>query len=518
VATLQLEAAPPARITHPLAVVTELCRRLVETGVVYCHWKSNEHLRAGTLGETDLDILVDRDAASQVTRVLAETGYKRMVAVPARAYVGIEDYLALDQATGRLVHLHLHYRLILGEKFLKGYRLPWEDRLLAGRRLDQETGIYICPPELELIVLVTRAALKLRRRETLGFGGPGPLDADFFREFRWLAERLDTDRLRSEATELLGVSAATRLVAMLQAPPDRAAVSRFRGEIAAVTDAWRTYPAFEATRRRWAREARARSAKLWARLSGSRPIVRFSNPRGGVIVAFLGADGSGKSTVTGAVDAWLSWRVEVVRLYFGFGDGPVSPIRKPLQALKSLYTRRRSHAVSRAQHSPVYRAEEMTHRPSWRALPKVIWRILWSWSVVREKRTRLGRAQRGRNLGLTVICDRYPQAQVMGLGDGPLLSYWERHPWAWLRAVARWELAEYRKMEAVAPDLVIKLHVTPEVSARRKRDVSLDSLVSRVEVVKRVQFPERSRLAQVDADQPIEQVLLEVKRAIWEAL
>jgi len=518
VATLQLEAAQPTRITSPLAVVTELCRRLAETGVVYCHWKSNEHLRPATLGETDLDFLVDRESASQVARVLAGTGYKRMMAVPARSYVGIEDYLALDQATGSLIHLHLHYRLVLGEKFLKGYRLPWEDRLLAGRQLDQDTGVYVCPPELELIVLVVRSALKLRRRETLGFGGPGPLDADFLREFRWLADRVDTDRLRSQATELLGVIAASSLTAMLPAPPDRAVLSRFRREIAAVTDAWRTYPPAEATRRRWAREARARSANLWSRISGSRPIIRFSNPRGGVIIAFLGADGSGKSTVTSAVDAWLSWRAEVVRLYFGFGDGPVSPIRKPLQALKLLYSRRRSRASTPMQPSQAYPGQETTSRPSWLAVPKVIWRILWSWSVVWEKQTRLARAQRGRNQGLVVICDRYPQAQIMALGDGPLLSHWEQHPWAWLRAVARWELAAYRRMEAVAPDLVIKLHVTPEVSARRKRDVSFDSLVSRVEVVKRVQFSERTRVAHVDADQPIEQVLLEVKRAVWEAL
>lgn len=517
-ATRQLEAAPPTRIPSPLAVVTELCRRLVETGVVYCHWKSNEHLRAATLGETDLDILVDRESGSQVAQVLAEAGYKRMVAVPARSYVGIEDYLALDQATGRLVHLHLHYRLVLGEKFLKGYRLPWEDRLLSGRQLDQETGIYVCPPELELIVLVSRAALKLRRRETLGFGGPGPLDPDFLREFRWLADRVDTDRLRSQATELLGSIAASTLAAMLQAPPDRAGVSRFRGEIAAVTDAWRTYPAAEAARRRWAREARARFAKLWSRIFGGGPIIRFSNPRGGVIIAFLGADGSGKSTVTGAVDTWLSWRVEVVRLYFGFGDGPVSPIRKPLQALKSLYSRRRSRVTSPMQSSEEDPHQARTSRPSWLVLPKVVWRILWSWSVVREKQVRLRRARRARNHGLVVIADRYPQAQIMALGDGPLLSHWERHPWAWLRALSRWELAAYRSMEAIAPDLVFKLHVTPEVSARRKQDGSLESLASRVEVVKRVQFSDRTRVVHVDADQPLEQVLLAVKRAIWEAI
>jgi len=495
-----------------------LTRRLHEAGVVYCHWKSNEHLRPGTLGETDLDILVDREPASQVVQILAETGYKRMAAVPARSYVGIEDYLALDRSSGRLIHLHLHYRLVLGEKFLKGYRVPWEDRILAGRQLDQETGVYVCAPELELILLVVRAALKLRRRETLRFGGPRPLDADFIREFRWLAERVDGDRLRSQATELLGASAASRLAAMLTTVLDRGALAALRKEIRPVTDTWRTYAPAEATRRRWVREATARSANLWSRLFRSRPIIRFTNPRGGVIIAFLGADGSGKSTVTRAVDSWLSWRLEVVRLYLGFGDGPVSPMRKPLQAVKSLYSRRLARASTPAQPPQARPGPETTSRPSLRALPKVLWRIVWSWSVVREKQSRIARAQQGRNYGLVVLCDRYPQAQIMGLGDGPLMGHWERHPWAWVRAAARWELEAYRKMEAVAPDMVIKLHVSPEVSAARKQDGSLDSLGRRVDVVKRVHFSAETQVTHVNADEAIEQVLMEVKRAIWDVL
>ncbi|HEX7336552.1 MAG TPA: hypothetical protein VF252_05020 [Gemmatimonadales bacterium] len=515
---LQLEAAPAARISPPLGVVTELCRCLEDSGVVYCHWKSNEHLGPGTRGETDLDILVDRESAAQLPLLLSKAGYKQMSAPPERSYVGIEDYLALDHTTGKLVHLHLHYRLVLGEKFLKGYRLPWEGRLLARRQLDHELGIYVTPPELELIVLVVRAALKLRRRERFGFGGAGPLDADFFREFRWLAARVDAGRLASEATELLGSRAASSLARMLQTPPDRRALTRFRKEVAPVTDAWRTYPAAQAARRRWAREARARTAKLWSRLAGKRPVTRFSNPRGGVIIAFLGADGSGKSTVTGAIDQWLSWRAHVVRLYFGFGDGPVSPLRRPLQALKSHYARRRARTGVAPAPSSAPAGTERTAQPVWSDVPRVIWRILWSWSVVREKQSRLRQAQAARNHGWVVIGDRYPQAQIMGLGDGPLLSQWERHPWAWLRGAARRELEAYRAMERITPDLVIKLNVTPEVSARRKQDVSLDSLARRVDVVKRVQFPAGVRIEQVNADQPLEQVLLQVKRAVWEVL
>ena len=513
--TLQLEAAP-ARTSAPLAVVTELSRRLHEAGVSYCHWKSNEHLQAAVQGDTDLDLLVDRQSALRVARVLAEAGYKRIVAIPARAYVGIEDYLALDHATGKLVHLHLHYRLIVGEKFLKGHRLPWEERMLAGRRLDLDTGMYVTAPELELIVLLVRAALKLRRREMLGFGGAANSDHDFLRELRWLSGRADPVLLRVEATELLGQPGAEMLAAMARAEPDRNMLVRFSRAIAGVTQEWRTYPAPEATRRRWMREWSARSARLWSRVLGRRRVTRFHDPRGGVIIAFLGADGSGKSTVTSAVASWLSWRMEVVPLYLGFGDGPVSWVRMPLRGLKLLYSRRRRPPAA-PELPPEASAREM-RAPSLRDIPRALWRVLWSWSVVREKRSRLRQARRGRNLGLVVLCDRYPQAQIMGLGDGPLLGYWERHPWARLRAVAKWELGAYREMEALAPDLVIKLHVSPEVSAARKHDVSLDSLVRRVDVVKRVRFSEWTQVAQVDADQPIQQVVLEVKRAIWEAL
>jgi thymidylate kinase len=508
--TIQLQAAP-SRSSTPLQAVTELCRRLADAEVPYCHWKSNEHLRAAAEGETDLDLLVARDAALRVAQVLAETGYKRMNAVGARAYIGIEDYLAMDGTTGKLIHLHLHYRLVVGEKFLKGYRLPWEERFLSSRRLDGETGIYVSAPELELIVLLVRTALKRRRRDTL-FGGPGPLDGDFLREFRWLVERIDPTQLQTEATELLGAPASSLLGTMVSRGVEPVGLARFRAAIANVTDSHRTYPPAEATRRRWSREWHARWARLRSRVLQRPHPTRFGNPRGGVIVAFLGADGSGKSTVTSAIASWLSWRMEIVQLYFGFGDGPVSPLRRPLQSLKLLYSRRTRENQTRSQSTFTQTLA------SWRGAPQAIWHVLWSWSVVREKEARLRQAQRARNLGLVAICDRYPQAQIMALGDGPLLSHWNRHPWGWLRATARWELAAYRRMEAVVPDLVIKLQVSPEVSAGRKQDVSLESLARRVEVVDRVRFANAARVAYVDANQPLEQVLLEVKRMVWEVL
>ena len=69
------------------------------------------------------------DRVLEAARILAELEFKRFSAVPSRAYPGIEDYLGMDRATGTLVHLHVHYRLTLGERYIKGYRLPWEEEV-----------------------------------------------------------------------------------------------------------------------------------------------------------------------------------------------------------------------------------------------------------------------------------------------------------------------------------------------------------------------------------------------------
>ena len=158
-------------------MVRDLLDRLHERGIAYCHWKSNQHVLQGMLGETDLDVLVAKDRLVEMTEVLCQAGYKRFRAVPSSEYPAIEDYLAMDQSTGKLVHLHLHYRLVAGEPHLKGYRLPWESVVLSSRVFLGEHGIYTSCPEVEIILLIVRAALKLRMRDgilaLLGRSYPG---------------------------------------------------------------------------------------------------------------------------------------------------------------------------------------------------------------------------------------------------------------------------------------------------------------------------------------------------------
>jgi thymidylate kinase len=511
-------ATQPLAGSAPLVVVAGMFGRLRAEGIGYCHWKSNEHLGPATRGETDLDVLVNRSDSLRVSHILAETGYKRFSAPAESAHAGIEDYLGLDEETGKLVHLHLHYRLILGEKFLKGYRVPWERVLLSGRVLDPLTGLHTSAPEAELLLLAVRAALKLRSRDRLGAGHRSPARGDdVLREFRWLADRVDPERLRALAVELLGPAGEPPMMEILETGLTWRGLLRLQRAIEPVMRPYRAFSPAEARALRWKHEWLVRWNRLRQRVCSTRRALRLGSPRGGLVIAFLGADGSGKSTLTKAVGSWLGWKLEVLPLYFGYGDGPVSLVRRPLRLLQNWYARGLLAKPVEGGGVPAGTSASSSV-PGWRSAPKAVWRMLYAWSIVSEKRSRIRQAQRARHLGWIVIADRYPQAQIKALSDGPLLESWAGHRWPALRIIARWEEEAYRSMEAVAPDLVIKLHVSPAVSVGRKSDATTESLGRRADTVRRIRFPESTRVLDIDADQPLDTVVSRVKRGVWEAL
>jgi len=119
---------------------------------------------------------------------------------------------------------------------------------------------------------------------------------------------------------------------------------------------------------------------------------------------------------------------------------------------------------------------------------------------------------------MVVVCDRFLQTQFTDFNDGPAFSHWlDEKSWL-LRAAARNELAAIRAAELQPPDLVIRLRVNPEVAARRRPTMALERLQRSAEKIASLRYPPITRVAEIDADEPLEHVLLAVKRAIWESL
>ena len=223
------------------------------------------------------------------------------------------------------------------------------------------------------------------------------------------------------------------------------------------------------------------------------------------MIAIVGVDGSGKTTVTAAIRSWLGAEVDVVPIYFGTGEGRPSPLLRPFKLLVPLARRILTTKPKGASHGPV------SDRP-----PGLLYGLLmmtWAAIVAREKHNKLLAARRGAQRGLVIITDRYPQNEINGFNDGPLLTRLTAVP-HWLRS---FETAAYALVQRLQPDLVVKLDVLPETAARREPEMDPAIIRVRIMDLQRLTFA-GARTVRVDAEQPLVDVVRTVKREIWRLL
>lgn len=471
--------------------------------IPYCHWKSNEHLEAGLVGRTDLDVLVDRRRAGVAQQTLADVGFKRLRNACFAGHPGMQDYLGFDEDMGALLHVHLHYQLVVGERRVKSYRLPIENHVFAMRRRDPATGVFITDSAMELFLLVVRYGLKFQRWDLLPWREfPG---TEFDAEYEWLRERTDVEDVLSVARSTLDPSVASAIETVVQGAVTASSFQRLNKRLRATLAPYRRYCWIEAAVRSLVRRSRLALSLFSNRFSLPRSFRR-SFATGGAVVVFLGSDGAGKSTNTESTTRWLSWKVDVLPVYFGSGDGPASLLRRPLVWVKSRRGGSRGGVGSGE-------GTEWVSGPFHARVGKVLWAL----TLAREKRKKLLRARRARDRGLIVVADRYPQDQVAGFNDGPLLSAWTEASDPVRRALARWESEPYRRASMLDPDLVIKLSVSPDVAVDRAPDMSREELQRRIDTIESLEFDD-AEVVHVNANRPVEIVEAAVRRAVWECL
>jgi hypothetical protein len=138
---------------------------------------------------------------------------------------------------------------------------------------------------------------------------------------------------------------------------------------------------------------------------------------------------------------------------------------------------------------------------------------LWAAVLAAEKRLKLTGARRAASRGMLVIADRFPQDENLDYNDGPLLPRLRGVP-EWLR----WfEARSYSLARRLAPDLVIKLEAPPDVLAMREPNMDIEVIARRVVALQQLRFP-GSNVVSIDATQPLDEVLRQVKREIWRRL
>src|SRR5579872_2969044 len=473
--------------------------------ISYCYWKSSRRIEAALTGEGDLDLLIARHDQHSAQAILLGRGFKLFPSVAMRHHPAILSYLGYDEPSGRLVHLHLHFRLIVGECLHKNYRIPWESDILAQAVLHPTLPVKILDPASEAVLLGVRACLELRRSDPVMHRGWRTALAKFERDRTRLAETLDRGQLAVRACEWLGDDIGAMLTRAIYDEGALEKNHRLRVALRRHFVPYQTYNAFEARLRSLLRACHWAAGglnKFYLHLP--RPWSRHA-PGGGCVVALIGIDGSGKSTVSAAIHAWLSSETDVVPIYFGTGGGRPSFLLRPFKWLVPLLTRLFRTKPSGSSHGKVSKTPP--------GLIYSLWLMVWATVVAGEKRTKLLAARRAASRGLIVVTDRYPQNEIREFNDGPLLT---RLAWApsWLR---RWEASIYALAQHLPPDLAIKLIVAPKTIAKREPDMDPIVIEKRIEAIPRLAFS-GARVVSINAEQPLADVIRAVKQEIWRML
>ena len=477
--------------TDVLGLVTDLLEGLESNKVGYVHWKSNEHLLPALRGDTDLDLLVAEPNKIVFEKVLVDLGFVPLTPASIREIPGSESHLGFDPTTGTLVHLDVQYRLTLGEQLLKNHRLPVDDWLL-GNAGDLH-GVRVPQPERELLLLYVRTMLKTTTRQLMSsrVKGGSPVPQRIFKEAVWLAERVTPDSLRS-AAESSGLDVTgEELIDFVKRVEERKLdldyISDGRKSLRDRLSRYQRLPAHRALPKKMLLRLRSRP---WARrLHIDIPKRRLAN--GGLLVAAVGADGSGKTRLSRDLEKWLEGKVQVEHVYFGQPKSGV--FFKLLNKPGSLARKRGEQGGSSGALGTVARYTDS-----------------FKWLALGRKRRRAAREGRAAaREGVVVLAERYPLEEFFGMEtpmDGPRLQP--------DRPFARAELRQYLAIEP--PELTIVLKTSLQTLRDRKIDLTVEEHIPKVAAVEGL--AENDRRVVIDAGQPYEEMLLAAQTAIWRSL
>ncbi|MBY4635699.1 nucleoside triphosphate hydrolase [Sphingopyxis sp. XHP0097] len=219
------------------------------------------------------------------------------------------------------------------------------------------------------------------------------------------------------------------------------------------------------------------------------------------LIAVIGSDGSGKSTLSADLLAHIQKSRPAESGYLGLGSGEQGRrigrwplIGPPLHRfLDGIADRLRD------PDAPI---------PGWLA-------ARYALRKSKKRRAKFEQLLARRRAGITIVTDRYPQIEVPGLHDGPILAGRAMTPR--LAAMRAEEHALYAEMAAYMPTLVIRLHIDVDTGMARKPDHVRALIARKVETVPLLTMG-GAPIVDLDATMPYAEELALAKAAVDQAL
>ncbi|HEV2672605.1 MAG TPA: nucleotidyltransferase family protein [Gemmatimonadales bacterium] len=480
----------PSRVAlAPRSLVLELGDALERRNVNYCcQWKGNWKKKRWMSGEGDIDLLVDRSTEPLFSAVLEELGFHRATPPPQSRVAGMESCFGLDPVTGRLIHVHVHYQLLTGGFWTTIYRLPLERALLQSTT---HGNVFRTPaPEFELLIFVIRMVQRHRWRDVLR-GEPQWLKA-IQGELDALLKKAELHRLAgvmSEHLPTISMLFVDDCLASLRPGYSRWGRVMLRRQLHRHLQSHAKRPP---TAQRLMRKAQS-LLTLGGRLGGGSAKKRLAH--GGTVIALLGGDGSGKSTCTQELAAWLSGDLDVMTAHLG----------RPPRSLLTLFVGALLKVWRRFKAEP----EDPTEFPGYLQCVRDV-------CTARDRHSLYLTARRFALSGGIALCERYPMPQNYELA-GPRLDRFadrlSRNVFG--RLLLHREHRYYQ--DILAPDVLIVLRIDPEMAVQRKTTEPADYVRARNISINAADWS-GSGAHFVEAGRPLANVIADLKTIIWAEL
>ena len=227
----------------------------------------------------------------------------------------------------------------------------------------------------------------------------------------------------------------------------------------------------------------------------------MSGERLAPLIAVVGSDGSGKSTLSQDILEHIrkSRPAELGYLGLGTGEQGRSIGRLPL--------------IGPVLHRWLDGIADRLRDPDG-PIPGLI-PALYAMRKSRKRRAQFERLLERRRAGVAIVTDRYPQTEVSGLHDGPIMAGKAMTPRV-VRLQAD-ERALYAEMAAYVPTLVIRLNIDTDTVMVRKPDHVRELIARKVETVPLLTF-NGAPLIDLDATIPYDEELRMALQAVDAAL
>lgn len=218
------------------------------------------------------------------------------------------------------------------------------------------------------------------------------------------------------------------------------------------------------------------------------------------MIAIVGCDGSGKSTVNEQALEWVRKYAPAESAHLGKQGGNVGRALNNLPLIgKWLEKIQKDKAVK------VHKAQDLKKTPEF--LPSL---VMYLFAIRRVRRYKRMLALREK--GMVMITDRYPQLEFPQAIDGPGLDV-NAQGSTLVGWMAKKEQEAFEWMTSYIPDVVIRLNVDVDTAHARKPDHTRKSLEKKTKIVPLLTFNGAS-IVEIDTLQPLDDVVKNVQKAI----